>query len=83
MGAKFDAIAREIKAENKLNQRIIAESAEPRSNDELKDRGIHITAAKKGPGSIEHGIAWLQNLEEIIIDNTAVQTPPGNSAAMS
>ena len=70
VGAKFDAIAREIKAENKLNQRIIAESAEPRSNDELKDRGIHITAAKKGPGSIEHGITWLQNLEEIIIDNT-------------
>ena len=45
-----------------------AESAEPRSNDELKDRGIRITAAKKGPGSVEHGISWLQNLTEIIID---------------
>lgn len=68
VGAKFDAIAKEIKAENKLNQQIIAESAEPRSNDELKDRGIRLAAAKKGPGSIEHGITWLQNLAEIIID---------------
>lgn len=69
VGAKFDVIAREIRKENKFNQIIIAESAEPRSNDELKDRGIRIRPAKKGPGSIEHGITWLQNLEEIIIDN--------------
>ena len=25
-------------------------------------------AAKKGAGSIEHGICWLQNLDAIIID---------------
>lgn len=66
--AKFDEIASQIKSENKLYGPVTAESAEPRSNDELKDRGIRITAAKKGPGSVEHGISWLQNLTEIIID---------------
>ena len=40
-----------------------------RSNDELRDRGLRIQKAKKGQGSVEHGITWLQNLEEIIIDN--------------
>lgn len=66
--AKFEEIANEIKSENKLYEPVTAESAEPRSNDELRDRGIHIVAAKKGPGSIEHGISWLQNLTEIVID---------------
>ena len=66
--AKFDEIASQIKSENKLYEPVTAESAEPRSNDELKDRGIRIHAAKKGPGSVEHGISWLQNLTEIIID---------------
>lgn len=66
--AKFDEIASKIKSENKLYEPVTAESAEPRSNDELKDRGIRITVAKKGPGSVEHGISWLQNLTEIVID---------------
>lgn len=67
-GAKFDEIAAEIKKENVLNRTITAESAEPRSNDELRSRGLIITAAKKGRGSVEHGISWLQNLDKIIID---------------
>lgn len=68
VGAKYETIAAAIKKENKLNGPITAESAEPRSNDELRDRGFRLQKAKKGPGSVEHGIAWLQNLEEIIID---------------
>ncbi len=67
-GAKFDAIERVIKAENVRGEVVTAESAEPRSNDELRDRGIRIRKAKKGPGSVEFGICWLQNLEEIVID---------------
>ncbi len=67
-GAKFDSIAKAIKAENKLNYTVTAESAEPRSNEELRERGIRIAAAKKGQGSVEHGVTWLQNLEEIVID---------------
>lgn len=70
VGAKYDAIERAIRKENKENGIITAESAEPRSNDELKDRGLRISKAKKGPGSVEHGITWLQNLEEIVIDNS-------------
>jgi phage terminase large subunit len=68
VGAKFDAIVQAIQEENKINGIITAESAEPRSNDELKDRGLRIQKAVKGQGSVEHGITWLQNLEEIIID---------------
>ena len=68
--AKYDTIANAIRQENAQNGMIIAESAEPRSNDELRDRGFRIRTAVKGPGSVEHGITWLQNLEEIIIDGT-------------
>lgn len=67
-GVKFDEIAENINAENKNRQMIIAESAEPRSNDELRMRGIRLKPAKKGSGSVEFGIRWLQNLSEIIID---------------
>lgn len=66
--AKYDEIAAAIKKENKLNGYITAESAEPRSNDELRSRGLRINPAKKGPGSVEHGVTWLQNLNKIIID---------------
>lgn len=68
--AKYDVIAKAIRKENTQNGTIIAESAEPRSNDELRDRGFRIRTAVKGPGSVEHGITWLQNLEEIVIDGT-------------
>lgn len=46
----------------------IADSAEPKSIDELRSYGIRVSAAKKGPGSVEFGIKWLQDLEAIIID---------------
>lgn len=46
----------------------IADSAEPKSIAELDDMGMKIKGAKKGPGSVEHGIKFLQDLEQIIID---------------
>lgn len=46
----------------------IADSAEPKSIAELRDMSMKIQGAKKGPGSIEHGIKFLQDLEQIIID---------------
>lgn len=67
-GIKYDPLAEAIRAENPLNGAIYAESADPRSNDELRARGLKITAVKKGAGSVEHGITWLQNLAEIVID---------------
>ncbi len=46
----------------------IADSAEPKSIAELKSYGMRIKGAKKGPGSVEYGEKWLDDLEEIIID---------------
>lgn len=67
VGAKFDEIYEAIAAENVQNKRITADN-EPRSNAELRDRGLRVTRAKKGPDSREHGFMWLQNLEHIYID---------------
>lgn len=48
--------------------RITCDSAEPKSIDEVKEYGLWVLGAKKGPDSVEYGIKWLQDLEEIIID---------------
>lgn len=69
VGASFDTIASEIDIRNPMKRLVTADSAEPRSISELKDRGIKVTGAKKGQGSIEHGLKWLQDLDEIIIDS--------------
>jgi PBSX family phage terminase large subunit len=46
-----------------------ADSAEPKSVDELRlDFNMRVVGAKKGPGSVENGVKWLADLEEIIID---------------
>lgn len=41
---------------------VIADSAEPKSIDEIKQYGINILPAKKGPGSIMQGIQYVQGL---------------------
>lgn len=57
-----------IKAENKNNGFITCDSAEPKSIAEISDYGLRVIGARKGPDSVEYGIKWLQDLEEIIID---------------
>lgn len=47
-------------------ERITADSAEPKSIDELKGLGLRISGAKKGKDSINNGIQWIQDLEIII-----------------
>jgi len=47
----------------------VGDSAEPKSVAEGKSYGIHIKGAKKGPGSVEYGEKWLDDLDEIIIDS--------------
>lgn len=48
-------------------ERIIADSAEPKSIDELRGLGLRrIEAAKKGKDSINNGIQFIQNFEIII-----------------
>lgn len=46
--------------------RIIADSSEPKSIKEMQGYGLNIDGAKKGQGSVEHGIKYLQSLEVII-----------------
>lgn len=46
-----------------------ADSEEPRSINELRELGMNIQGARKGPGSVEHGIKWLASLDAIIIDD--------------
>ena len=48
-------------------ERITADSAEPKSIDELQSLGLtRITGAKKGKDSISNGIQWIQDLEIIV-----------------
>lgn len=48
-------------------EKIIADSAEPKSIDELRGLGLRrIEAAKKGKDSINNGIQFIQNFEIII-----------------
>ena len=48
---------------------ITADSAEPKSIDEINSYGtLRVYGAKKGPDSVEYGIKWLQDLYQIVID---------------
>ena len=55
------------------NEYITCDSAEPRSVQDLKRNGIRALSAKKGPGSIEHGIKWLQG-HKIVVDESCTET---------
>ena len=68
-GLKNRLAVDEIKKQNKDNRPVVADSAEPRTIAEFKDLGLSITGAKKGPGSVDHGMKFLEDLEEIIIDD--------------
>lgn len=58
-----------IKLENKKNELVFADSAEPKSISELSQYGLHVGGVKKGPDSIDYGIKFLQDLESIVIDD--------------
>ncbi len=61
-------VAEEIKKRKYSDFEIIADSAEPKSIAELKSLGVKCRGAVKGPGSVEYGEKWLDDLEEIVID---------------
>jgi PBSX family phage terminase large subunit len=68
IGISNRQLAERLTEEQKLRE-TIADSAEPKSIDELRlDHGCKMVGVKKGAGSIENGVKWLQDLEEIIID---------------
>ncbi|MCC8164489.1 MAG: PBSX family phage terminase large subunit [Lachnospiraceae bacterium] len=47
-------------------ERITADSAEPKSIDELKAYGLHVKGAKKGKDSVNNGIQFIQDFEIIV-----------------
>ncbi len=57
-----------VKEENKERGVVICDSAEPKSIGEFCGYGIAAIGARKGPRSVEYGIRWLQDMEEIVID---------------
>lgn len=59
-------IAAEIERMGYAKEKITADSAEPKSIDELKRLGLRAKAALKGRDSIMNGIQWLQDFEIII-----------------
>ena len=65
---KNSVAAEKIKEKRAGNMVIFADSAEPKSIAELGSYGLNIYPAQKGQDSVEHGIKWLQDLNEIIID---------------
>ena len=48
--------------------RITADSAEPKSVGDYQNYGLYCRGAKKGPGSVEYSMKWLQSLAKIVID---------------
>ncbi|MEK3886542.1 PBSX family phage terminase large subunit [Bacillus sp. FSL K6-3431] len=64
--------AKWIKGKGYDTEEMTADSAEPKSIDELKiEHGIRrIKGAKKGPDSVQYGEEWLDDLDFICIDPT-------------
>lgn len=48
------------------SQRIICDSAEPKSIQELRDLGIRAEPSRKGPDSVLHGIQKIQNYKLVV-----------------
>lgn len=48
--------------------RITADSAEPKSVSDYRSYGLECRPAIKGPGSVEYSMKWMQSLKEIVID---------------
>lgn len=65
-GVTNKVIAQAIKDKGYGGQRIICDSAEPKSIAELQEEGIHAEPSRKGRDSVNHGIQLIQNYEIII-----------------
>lgn len=66
-GMSNKAIYNTIVSMGYAKEKITADSAEPKSIDELKGLGLtRICGAKKGKDSVNNGIQWIQDLEIII-----------------
>jgi phage terminase large subunit len=61
-------LAKEIIKRKYHDEMTTADGSEPKSVDEVKEYGVKIKGAVKGPGSVEHGEKWLDELDAIVID---------------
>lgn len=65
-GLSNEAIWQEVQRMGYQKERWTADSAEPKSIDQLSGLGMRIKGAKKGKDSINNGIQWIQDFEIII-----------------
>ena len=65
-GVTNKVIAQAIKEKGYGGQRIICDSAEPKSIQELKDEGIKAEPSRKGKDSVNHGIQLIQNYTLVV-----------------
>jgi len=65
-GLSNRAIYDRIVTKGYAKERVVGDSAEPKSIDELASYGLRIIPAVKGPDSIMHGIQYLQDFEILV-----------------
>lgn len=65
-GLSNKRIAERVQAMGYGKEQITADSAEPKSIDELKSLGLRVKPAQKGKDSVQNGIQWIQDLEIVI-----------------
>lgn len=65
-GVTNKIIAQSIKDKGYGGQKIICDSAEPKSIAELQEEGINAEPSRKGKDSVNHGIQLCQNYEIIV-----------------
>lgn len=65
-GVTNKVIAEQIKSMGYGGQRIVCDSAEPKSIAELQDEGIKAEPSRKGKDSVNHGIQLIQNYTIIV-----------------
>lgn len=61
---------------NKERALVVADSSEPKSIDEILSYGVNIVGAKKGAGSVNQGIQWVQGLK-VGVTSRSVKTRAG------
>lgn len=65
-GMKNDEIAETMIDLGLAKDKSYGDSAERKSIDEIRDKGVNIEPTEKGKGSIIHGIQWIQQYELIV-----------------
>ena len=69
-GLTNDILAERVR-EMITNERIIADSSEPKSIQELNNHGVYAAGAVKGKDSVNFGIDWLKQ-QTIIVDKSCI-----------